>query len=73
MAGTPRHERARLANAARWHPDDHEAITAARADLKAAGLQARIREAVATWPPLTPETRAELALLLSPDGAPGAP
>lgn len=69
MAGTPRHERARVANAARWHPGDHEALAAARADLKAAGLEARIRAAVDTWPPLTPEQRSQLALLLQPGGA----
>ena len=33
-----------------------EKIAEARAALKAAGLEARIREAVSTWPPLTPRT-----------------
>jgi hypothetical protein len=69
MAGTPTHERARLANAIRHHPGDHEAITEARAALKAAGLQARIKRDVASWPPLPADIRAELAiLLLSPAG-----
>lgn len=68
MASTPRHERARLANATRWHPDDHKAIAAARADLKAAGLRQRIERDVSTWPPLTDAQRADLALLLSPAG-----
>jgi hypothetical protein len=46
-----------------------EKIEQARAALKAAGLESRIREAVSTWPPLTAEVRADLAvLLLSPAG-----
>ena len=46
-----------------------EKIAAARAALKAANLEQDIREAVATWPPLSPEARAELAiLLLAPAG-----
>jgi hypothetical protein len=69
MAGTPTHERARLANAIRHHPGDHEAITEARAALKAAGLEARIRRDVGSWPPLSAAVKAELAiLLLSPSG-----
>ena len=69
MAGTPTHERARLANTIRHHPGDHEAIAEARAALKAAGLETRIRRDVASWPPLSAEARAELAiLLLSPAG-----
>jgi hypothetical protein len=51
MAGTTTHERARLANTIRHHPGDHEAIAAARAALKAAGLEARIKRDVASWPP----------------------
>jgi hypothetical protein len=69
MAGTTTHERARLANTIRHHPGDHEAIAAARAALKAAGLEARIKRDVESWPPLPVETRAELAIiLLSPAG-----
>ena len=46
-----------------------EAIQAARAELKAAGLEARIRRDVESWPPLSDAVRAELAvLLLSPGG-----
>ncbi len=31
-------------------------------------LAAQIKRDVATWPPLSPETRAELAVLLAGDG-----
>ncbi len=45
------------------------AITEARRQLKKANLTERIREAVATWPPLTEAQRADLAVqLLSPAG-----
>lgn len=37
-----------------------------RAELKAAVLAERIRETVASWPPLTPAMRAQLAALLAP-------
>jgi hypothetical protein len=44
-------------------------LPALRRDLTAAGLEEHIREAVATWPPLTPEQKSELAvILLSPAG-----
>ncbi len=46
-----------------------EKIEAARVGLKAANLREQIREAVATWPPLSAETRAELAVLLLDSGA----
>jgi hypothetical protein len=39
-------------------------LPALRRDLVAAGLEEHIRDAVAGWPPLSPETRAELAVLL---------
>ena len=46
-----------------------EAIEAARAELAAANAHAAVRKMVGGWPPLTAETRAELAIiLLSPDG-----
>lgn len=41
-------------------------IQEARAELKAANLEARIHAAVDTWPPLTAEQRADLAILLAP-------
>jgi hypothetical protein len=62
------HERARVANAIRHHPDDHEAIDAARRDLAAAKLEAHILSA----PPLTPEQAARLrALLPAPSAGDG--
>lgn len=46
-----------------------EAIDAARAELAAANAHATVRKIVDGWPPLSAETRAELAIiLLSPDG-----
>lgn len=57
-------ERARLAGTIRWRPDDLEAQTEARRDLAAARLASKIEEAVAGWPPLTGEQRAQLAILL---------
>jgi hypothetical protein len=61
--------KARLAGLVAHRDPRDPAITAARAALKAANIGASIRAAVSTWPPLTPEDKAELALLLSPDGA----
>jgi hypothetical protein len=60
---TPRQARSALGNAIK---DNHppEAVAAARAALKAANLEQGIRAAVSTWPPLTPEQKAELAVLL---------
>jgi hypothetical protein len=43
----------------------------ARADLAAATLEDHIRDVVDGWPPLTPEQRARLALLLHPGGRRG--
>jgi hypothetical protein len=46
-----------------------EKIAEARAELAEANARAKVREVVAAWPPLSPEARAELAiLLLSPAG-----
>ena len=68
MARSP-HERARVANAIRHHPDDHEAIAAARLDLRAAVAEDYIRKLVDSAPPLSPEQRSRLAvLLLAPAG-----
>jgi hypothetical protein len=58
--------RARLAGYKRHHPDaDH---TELELDLREANVRAYILEAVDPngWPPLRPETRAELAQLLAP-------
>jgi hypothetical protein len=47
-------------------------VTDARAEMKAAGLRDRIRRDVESWPPLTDAQRAELALILAPDGGTNA-
>ncbi len=53
---------ARLAAESRHRPsDDH---TQLRQEFKAARLEETIRETVDSWPPLTPEQRDRLALLL---------
>jgi len=39
-------------------------IVAARAQLAEANARARAREIVATWPPLSAETKAELAVII---------
>jgi hypothetical protein len=62
-------ERARLAAAARHHPDDAEVLAAARDRLRAAVAEDYITRIVDTAPPLTAEQRARLAvLLLAPGG-----
>lgn len=45
---------------------DPERIAEAKRALKAAGLEARIRSDVGSWPPLTDSQRTQLALLLHP-------
>ncbi len=45
-----------------------EQIAEQRAALKAAGLESRIRRDVASWPPLSADVRAELAILLLSGG-----
>ena len=73
MAGiTPIRARSALGNTIKNHPGDHEAIAAARAALKAAGLEAKIRDAVATWPPLSAEVKAELAVIILSGGGDAA-
>ncbi len=73
-ARAPRVRRASssLAATLRWHPDAD--TTEARGDLAAAIARARAREIVATWPPLTAEVKAELAvIMLTGDGGGDAP
>ena len=48
-----------------------EAIEQARRELTKTTLADRIREAVTAWPPLTPEDKADLAILLT-GGSDGA-
>jgi hypothetical protein len=57
-------ERARVAGLTRRRPPDHPDLVEARRDLIAARLAQRIEDAVAAWPPLTAEQRAQLAILL---------
>jgi hypothetical protein len=61
-----RHARAVLAGLERRNASA-ERIAEARAELERANQDADIDNAVATWPPLTPEQDAKLRLLL--DGA----
>lgn len=56
------HERARLAATQRHHP--HADTTELRRDLKAARLEDYIARTVDSAPPLSPEQRDRLALLL---------
>lgn len=63
-----RRKRAVLAALERHHSDQPARIDAARADLRAATLEAHIRQVVDQFPPLSPEQRARLAALLSPGG-----
>ena len=57
------HRKARVAGLVKVGADP-ERIAEARAALKAAGLEARIRRDVTAWPPLSPAVRADLAVLL---------
>lgn len=58
-------DRARLAAHKRHHPDADDG--ALRRDLRAARLADYITRTVAQAPPLTPQQRDKLALLLRPD------
>jgi hypothetical protein len=58
MASTTR-KRSALANTVKYHPDDHEAIAAARADLAAQKLADWIERALAAAPPLSEPQPAE--------------
>ncbi|MGO9294419.1 MAG: hypothetical protein ACLP52_11205 [Streptosporangiaceae bacterium] len=62
------HERARVANAIRHHPDDHEAIAAARADLAVASIEDFIERKLAEAPRLSGEQVGRLRALLPPAG-----
>ncbi|MEY9963195.1 Spy/CpxP family protein refolding chaperone [Streptacidiphilus sp. MAP12-16] len=64
-AKTPEHRvlSARTAALKRHHPEaDHSGL---ERDLRAARLEEHIRATVETWPALTPEQRAKLAVLLA--------
>jgi hypothetical protein len=58
-------QRAQLAGTIRHHPDDHEAIDAARRDLRVARAEHYIRELVDNFPL---EQRARFAALLLREG-----
>jgi predicted O-methyltransferase YrrM len=64
------HQKARVAGLTKVGADP-ERINEARAALKAAGLEARIKRDVASWPPLSAEDRADLAVLLLHPGGDG--
>jgi hypothetical protein len=64
MPTTPRHERSRVAHAVRYHGPDAPQTLDARRDLAAANLAAYITRVVDQAPPLLPEQRDRLALLL---------
>lgn len=48
---------------------NHEAADGVRRELKTARVEKHIIEAVAEWPPITPEQREKLARLLNGGGA----
>ena len=58
------HERARVASLSRSRADDDPDLLDARARLRTARFEDRIRRLVATAPPLTDEQRGRLATLL---------
>ncbi len=67
MKDTPRHHRARVgALVSKGAPQ--EQVDAARADLATANISAYIRRVIDAAPPLTPEQRDRLAVLLRPGG-----
>jgi hypothetical protein len=73
MDSTPRHERARVAHAVRFHGPDAPQTAEARRDLAAANLAAYIKRTVDQAPRLTKQQRDRLALLLrSPSDSGGA-
>lgn len=61
-------QRARVASLSRSREPDDPDLVAARRDLRAARLEEHIQRAVSAAPPLTPEQRTRLALLLQPAG-----
>jgi hypothetical protein len=60
--------RSELALLHRDHPDDAEAIAAARRDYRAARAEDYIRKLVDQAPPLSDEQRTRLAAILRPSG-----
>jgi hypothetical protein len=64
-------KRSALANTVKYHPDDHEAIAAARADLAVEKLAGWIERALAAAPPLSEPQLSRLRALLAPAGGDG--
>lgn len=60
-------DRARVASLSRSRTPDDPELVAARRDLRATRAESYIRELVASAPPLTPDQRRRLAVLLLPD------
>lgn len=60
--------KAKLAGLVAHRDPGDPAIEAARARLREANAQARVRDVVAAWPPLSAETRAELAVIILSGG-----
>ena len=61
-------DRARVASLTRSRPADDPELVAAREALKASAVEKYIRKVVADAPPLTPEQRDRLSVLLSAPG-----
>ena len=57
----------------RWHPEDHEAIAAARADLAAEKLADWIERTLAEAPPLSEQQLSRIRAALPPAGDAGTP
>jgi len=62
------HHRARVASLSRDRKPDDPELVSARQSHKAAALTDRIREVVASWPPLTDDQKRRLAALFAPIG-----
>lgn len=60
------HHRARAAALSRSRGPNDPDLISARAETRCAQLEERIRAAVDAWPPLTPEQRDRLAVILRP-------
>lgn len=69
MGAAVRSARGRLAVTTRHHPDDADRLAEARRALAAAKAEDYISKLVAEAPPLTPEQRDRLLVLLSPGAA----
>jgi hypothetical protein len=64
--------KSRLAGLIAHRDPGDPAITEARAQLAEANARAAIRKAVATWPPLSAEVKAELAIIILSGGGDAA-